>query len=1077
MTHWLDSISAHALADESSAVAALMARTRPLEEKDAAIRARAHALIANQRAAGSANSIEAFLQSYGLSTREGIAMMCLAEALLRIPDSTTADDLIEDTFSSGNWKQHLGQSDSTLVNASTRALMLTGSVLELDKGESVASWFGSLIKRSGEPVIRQALRAGMRFLGGQFVMGETVADAIKNARADESKGYMMSYDILGEGARTDAQALGYVASYLAGIKEIAASSSATDLLTRPGISVKLSALHPRYTITQSDRVMAELLPRLKQILRLGMECNIAVSLDAEEANRLELELEIYKQLLEDPEFAGFEGIGFVLQAYQKRAVHVAEALCALAQQLGRRIPVRLVKGAYWDSEIKHAQMLGLPGYPVFTRKEHTDLSYLACAQILLHHAPQHIYPQFATHNALTVATILALAEEKSLSPHDFEFQRLHGMGESLHDQLVSLSASRTDGGLTPKPPPHAARPSGYASTPQTLRSADGPREGAAPSAAKAPYNVRVYAPVGAHKDLLAYLIRRLLENGANSSFVHLLMDKETAIDDLTISPIIHARAAGGMLNPATPLPQHLYGAGRANPLGLEMGYQSLRTPFLAAAGSHLVLPAAPKDIATSDIEALVTRGQRAFAKWDKTPVATRAAALRKAADLMEEQREKLIALCIAEAHKTYADAIAEIREAVDFCRYYANEAERVFAAQHLPGPTGESNVLTLHGRGVFLCISPWNFPLAIFIGQVVAALVSGNTVIAKPAEQTPRIAAAAVALLHEAGIPTDALILACGAGETVGAALVASPQIAGVCFTGSTAVAKLINRALAAKDGPIVPLIAETGGMNAMIVDSSALLEQACDDIITSAFGSAGQRCSSLRMLFVQEEVAQHLKDLLVGAMDELRLGDPVDLTTDIGPVIDRAAQQTLLAHIGAMKRICRWAHAVGGDNVSDMPRVGSAEPRAAGVSAKREGGASPPSGLAFIPPTVFGLDSPSQLSEEVFGPVLHFFTYRAKDLPKLLQQIPATGYGLTFGLHTRLKSKMDEILEAIPAGNRYVNRSMTGAVVGVQPFGGEGLSGTGPKAGGPHYLLRFVTERTTTINTAAIGGNVELLA
>jgi RHH-type proline utilization regulon transcriptional repressor/proline dehydrogenase/delta 1-pyrroline-5-carboxylate dehydrogenase len=1065
MTHWLDSISTHALADEPKTIATLMERVRPLEEHDATIRTRAHALIANQRAAGSANSIEAFLQSYGLTTREGIAMMCLAEALLRIPDATTADDLIEDTFSNGNWKQHLGQSDSTLVNASTWALMLTGSVLELDKGESVASWFGSLIKRSGEPVIRQALRAGMKFLGGQFVMGETVADAIKNARTHESKGYMMSYDILGEGARTDAQAQGYVESYLAGIKQIAASSSAADLFARPGISIKLSALHPRYTLTQSDRVMAELLPRLKQIIRLGMECNIAVSLDAEEANRLELELEIYKHLLEDPEFAGFEGIGFVLQAYQKRAVYVAEALCALAQQLGRRIPVRLVKGAYWDSEIKHAQMLGLPGYPVFTRKEYTDLSYLACAQILLAHAPQHIYPQFATHNALTVATILELAQQRNLSPHDFEFQRLHGMGESLHDQLIA-------GGLTPPAAPAASRLAmeGYAPPAQASRSADGLR-------AEGAYTVRVYAPVGAHKDLLAYLIRRLLENGANSSFVHLLMDKETAIDDLTISPLTHTRAAGGTPNPATPLPRDIYGPSRPNPLGLDMGYHALRTPFLAGVAQHYTLPATPADVATGDIPALVARAQRAFTGWDKTAVASRAAALRRTADLIEEQREQLIALCIAEAHKTYADSIAEIREAADFCRYYANEAERIFAAQHMPGPTGESNALTLHGRGVFLCISPWNFPLAIFIGQVVAALVSGNSVIAKPAEQTPRIAAAAVALLHKAGIPADALILACGAGETVGATLVAAPEIAGVCFTGSTAVAKLINRTLAGKDGPIVPLIAETGGMNAMIVDSSALLEQACDDIITSAFGSAGQRCSSLRMLFVQEEVAQHLKDLLVGAMDELRVGNPIELTTDIGPVIDRAAQQTLLAHIGAMKRVARWAHAVGGDansnNSLDRLRVAShGEPLAAGGL-----GAMPPSELHFIPPHLFGLDAPSQLTEEIFGPVLHFFTYRAKDLPKLLQQIPATGYGLTFGLHTRLKSKMDEILEAIPAGNRYVNRSMTGAVVGVQPFGGEGLSGTGPKAGGPHYLLRFVTERTTTINTAAIGGNVELLA
>lgn len=1057
--HWLDEISAHALQDEPTAVAALLKAVAPIEARDKAIRARAAGLIANQRARGPGSTVEAFLQSYGLSTREGIAMLCLAEALLRIPDAANADTLIDDTFAQGNWKEHLGKSDSTLVNASAYALLLTGSVLKLDEKESLAGWFGGLIKRSGEPVIRQALRAGMKFLGTQFVMGETVADAIANARTHEKQGYCLSYDILGEGARTDAQAKGYVESYLAGIRQIAAAASETELYARPGISVKLSALHARYTETQRDRVFAELLPRLKAILRVAKECNIAVSLDAEEANRLELELEIYRELLTDPEFAGFEGIGFVLQAYQKRAVHVAQALAKMATELNRRIPVRLVKGAYWDSEIKYAQVMGLPGYPVFTRKEHTDLSYLACAQELLR-APAHIYPQFATHNALTAATIIEMAGDQP-----FEFQRLHGMGESLHDQLVGV-----EGGLTPPSHPTDA-------TPAASRLAQRATHSSSESSRR--HRCRIYAPVGAHKDLLAYLIRRLLENGANSSFVHLLLDAATPIDALTESPIAQSRAHAGAMNPAIPLPADLYGTGRKNSAGIDFGYRALREPFLAGVAPYLNaslratsgsaaiqtnakkdagLPRRPDgrlamtDMDVAQINPAVTRALAAFPTWDKTPVAVRADCLRRAADAMEKQAAELIALCITEAHKTYADAIAEIREAVDFCRYYAALAESQFAPVTLPGPTGESNVLSLHGRGPFLCISPWNFPLAIFVGQVAAALVSGNTVLAKPAEQTPRIAARAVEIFHASGVPVDALILCPGPGETVGAALAAHPAIAGICFTGSTAVAKILQRTLAAKDGPIVPLIAETGGMNAMIVDSSALLEQACDDIITSAFGSAGQRCSGLRMLFVQEDVAQELHDLLVGAMDELRVGDPALISTDIGPVIDLDAHTNLQAHISATTRMARWSHS----SSLHSPLAGSKN--------------------CFVLPTAIGLDDPAILTSETFGPVLHVFRYKAKELPALLARIHATGYGLTFGLHTRLRSVVDAVLENAPMGNRYVNRSMIGAVVGVQPFGGEGLSGTGPKAGGPHYLLRFAAERTTTINTAAIGGNVELL-
>jgi RHH-type proline utilization regulon transcriptional repressor/proline dehydrogenase/delta 1-pyrroline-5-carboxylate dehydrogenase len=1001
-TQLLD-ISRHALEDETAAVAALLAQSTEIERRDASIRRRAHGLIASQRERGHNNTIEAFLQSYGLSTREGIAMLCLAEALLRIPDAPTADALIEDTFTTGNWKQHLGSSDSTLVNASTWALMLTGEVLTLDAGDSLVSWFGGLIKRSGEPVIRQALRSGMKFLGNQFVMGETIRDAMKNAEEEEKKGYTMSYDILGEGARTDKQAQGYIEAYMMAIRQIAEGRKGT-LFEKPGISVKLSALHPRYMATQSDRVFAELLPRVKNILREAMRYDVAVSFDAEEANRLDLSLEIYRDLLTDPEFQGFDGIGWVMQAYQKRAIHVASALVALAREIGRRIPVRLVKGAYWDSEIKQAQVMGLEGYPVFTRKTYTDLSYLVCAQELLR-APENIYPQFATHNALTAATILDLAEANGRDATSFEFQRLHGMGESLHDQLLQH------------------------------------------------HRCRVYAPVGEHKDLLAYLIRRMLENGANTSFVHLLLDRATPIEQLTQSPITQARAFEAKPNPAIPLPADIYGPTRKNSQGFDLGYRFQRDMLQQEIGVALKnYPKAPAKLDAAQMTRALGLAEKAAPGWDKTSVAERAAILRRAADLLEEKRAEFFALAITEGKKNYNDAVAELREAVDFCRYYAEQAERQFTPILLPGPTGERNSLSLHGRGTFLCISPWNFPLAIFLGQVTAALAAGNAVLAKPAEQTPRIAQAAIDVLHEAGVPENVAQLIHGSGRTVGEALVADPRIAGVCFTGSTAVAHTIQRTLATKGGPIVPFIAETGGLNVMIVDSSALLEQAVDDIITSAFGSAGQRCSAARAVLVQQDVAPALRELLTGAMDELCVGAAWDMRTDVPPVIDAHAREGLLAHAGAMKRTARWWHAT--KVADDLMNQDS-----------------------YVPPHVFGLDDLSQLTEEQFGPILHFFTYKAKELPQVIDSIHKTGYGLTFGLHTRLRSTMDTVLGAIHVGNRYVNRSMIGAVVGVQPFGGEGLSGTGPKAGGPHYLLRFAAERTTTINTAAIGGNIELLS
>jgi RHH-type proline utilization regulon transcriptional repressor/proline dehydrogenase/delta 1-pyrroline-5-carboxylate dehydrogenase len=1010
----LDSLSAKALEDEVLAIQNLLARIAPLAALDAGIRACAETLIAKQRALGPGTTIEAFLQTYGLSTKEGIAMLCLAEALLRIPDATTADALIEDTFQSGNWKQHLGEGETTLMQASSWALMLTGGVLKLGQEESVAGWFGGLIKRAGEPVIRQALKAGMGFIGGHFVMGETIPAAIAHAAAAEERGYRISYDILGEGARTNAQAEHYLGAYLLAIGDIARGAPEGELLDRPGISVKLSALHPRYSYLQRDRVMIELLPRLKAIIREAMRHRIAIALDAEEATRLDLHLEIYHQLLCDPGFQNFDGIGFVLQAYQKRAIHAVPLLATMAKNAGRRLPVRLVKGAYWDSEIKTAQMEGLSGYPVFTRKEHTDVSYLACAMEMLASGDM-IYPQFATHNALTVASIMALAHHAGRTPHDFEFQRLHGMGESLHDQLLSV-----EGDLLPFAPAQK-------------------------------YRSRIYAPVGAHKDLLAYLIRRLLENGANSSFVHLLLDQATPITSLTESPAAIILRHATIPNPLIPLPIDLYG-NRKNSRGFNPGYRHEHARLEQTLKPLLTQKIEPPAVTSlCALDAIVASGQSAWKAWDDLGVTLRAEILRRAADGLEQAEMKFLSLLMREGKKTLTDALAELREAVDFCRYYAALAERVFIPQPLPGPTGENNILTLHGRGVFLCISPWNFPLAIFIGQIAAALVSGNSVLAKPAEQTPTIAAEAVHLLHTAGVPGEVLQLVVGEGETVGAALVNHPAISGVCFTGSTTVAKHINRQLASKDGPIVPFIAETGGQNVMIVDSSALLEQACDDIIGSAFGSAGQRCSALRAVFVQEDVAEDLKKLLIGAMDQLRLGNPTDLATDIGPVIDLEAKMKLNAHIAAMKNRAAWWHA------TPLPKDVAGDP-------------------CFVPPHLFALSNLDELTEEHFGPVLHFLTFKAAELDRVIAAIHATGFGLTFGLQTRLRGKMEAILRRVHVGNRYVNRSMIGAVVGVQPFGGEGMSGTGPKAGGPHYLLRFCHERCTSINTAAIGGNVELL-
>jgi RHH-type proline utilization regulon transcriptional repressor/proline dehydrogenase/delta 1-pyrroline-5-carboxylate dehydrogenase len=1003
MDDLLQDISQVALQPETPLVEKLIHDSRAIEQLDEPIRARTKKLITHMRKIGHSNMIEAFLHDYGLSTQEGIAMLCLAEALLRIPDVDTADQLIEDTFSTGDWKDHLGKSESSMVNASTWALMMTGSVLSMGKSDSLSSWFGGLMKRSGEPVIRQALKSSMKMIGGQFVMGESIRQAVTGAKDVEKAGYMMSYDILGEGARSHEQAEAYVQAYMIGIREVAKGKQG-HWSEKPGISIKLSALHPRYQYVHLDIVKSELMPRLTLIIEEAKKYDVAISLDAEEANRLDVELILYHELLKDPRFADFDGIGFVLQAYQKRALNVLDALIAMARETGKRIPVRLVKGAYWDNEIKYAQVMGLNDYPVFTRKCYTDLSYLICAQKMLA-STDVLYAQFASHNALTAATIIELANACDVDKHAYEFQRLHGMGESLHDQLLE----------------------------------DG-------------YRSRIYAPVGAHKDLLAYLIRRMLENGANTSFVHILMDRETSIEELTESPITQSRAAGAMSSGDFDLPIKLYGAHRKNSMGIDLGYRASNVKLRAGIDRCLQQKfTAPENTPITHIEDAVARSKTAFTTWRDVPVARRAECLNKCADKLEDQHDEIIALLMREGKKTIMDAVAELREAADFCRYYAREAEALMEPKWLDGPTGESNMLSLHGRGAWVAISPWNFPLAIFMGQVVAALVTGNTVLAKPAEQTPAIAALAVTLLHESGIPKDVLQLMPGDGETIGSALVAHDDIAGVVFTGSTAVAKLIQRALAAKDGAIVPLIAETGGLNAMIVDSSALLEQAVDDIIMSAFGAAGQRCSALRIVCVQEEIAQSLHNMLTGAMDAIRVGDPSKFETDLGAVIDKEAQENLLAHIEAMKRTARWWHAAPLDD----------------AIAKTD---------SYVAPHVFGLNSIDQLTQEQFGPILHWVTFKAKEHERVIEAIHNTGYGLTFGLHSRVKSHIDHFMEKMHIGNRYVNRNMVGAVVGVQPFGGEGLSGTGPKAGGPFYLHRFTAERATTINTAAIGGNVELL-
>ena len=1019
--------------DETAAVEALLRAA----QLDAPVRARiegtARRLVETARGAGGKGlGLDAFLGEYALSSEEGVVLMCLAEALLRIPDDATRDRLIRDKLSVADWERHLGHSGSILVNASTLGLLLTGRVVRLDReARDPAAMLGRLIARAGEPVIRAAVVQAMRIMGQQFVMGRTIGEALARAGKGTGRLYRHSFDMLGEAALTARDAERYFESYAAAIVAIGTAANGGEPASAPGISVKLSALHPRYVFARRDRVLRELVPLLGELAALARDAGVGMTIDAEEADRLDLSLDVFDAVFREPGFGDWDGFGLAVQAYQRRAPAVLDWLASLATELRRRIPVRLVKGAYWDSEIKRAQEQGLDSYPVFTRKATTDVSYIACVRRLFadHDA---FRPQFATHNAHSIATVLALASAGA----DFEFQRLHGMGETLYDPLVAQDAETR-------------------------------------------VACRVYAPVGSHEDLLPYLVRRLLENGANTSFVNRLADRDAPVEALIADPVAATAALDVKPHPRIPLPRAIL-SGRKAAAGLDLSDPLALAPLAASmdeaaragwqaapivSGKTVARPSRDAtdpadrrriigriaDAAPADIDTALATATAVAGDWDRLGGAARADILERAADLFESETASLMALAVREGGKTIPDALAEVREAVDYCRYYAGLARTQFAAPlPLPGPTGERNELSLHGRGVFACISPWNFPIAIFTGQIAAALAAGNAVIAKPAEQTPLCAAAAVRLLHRAGVPGEVLHLLPGDGA-VGAALVDDARIAGVAFTGSTETAQAINRSLAARSGPIAPLIAETGGQNAMIVDSSALPEQVVRDVIASSFLSAGQRCSALRVLFLQDETAPRIIDMLTGAMAELAIGDPGLLATDIGPVIDNDAHDTLSRHAERMLREGRLLHRC------ELPP-------------DTEHG-------TFFPPTAFEIDRLSLLDREVFGPILHVIRWRAGRLDDVIDAINATGYGLTAGVHSRIDDTARHVQARLRAGNMYINRTMVGAVVGVQPFGGEGLSGTGPKAGGPHYLQRFAVERTLSVNTAAVGGNATLLS
>ena len=1024
-------ITAAYLRDEAEHLEELLDQARLPVSEQAVVQATAVALVQRTRVrAADPAMVEAFMREYDLSSEEGVLLMCVAEALLRIPDQDTANKLIRDKLGDADWDAHVGRSSSVLVNASTWGLMLTGRLVSLagETQRDTAGAFRRLVGRVGEPAIRLAVRQAMRIMGHQFVMGRSIQEALERSHKGENASYRYSFDMLGEGAFTAADAARYLEAYRRAILAIGSGGPYPDVFAAPSISVKLSALHPRYEFAKRARVLDELVPRVVSLAQLAKTQGIGFTIDAEESERLELSLDVIAAAYSDASLDDWQGYGLAVQAYQKRAPFVLDFLIDLARTTGRRMPVRLVKGAYWDSEIKKAQVDGLVGYPVFTRKANTDVSYLACAKKMLA-AGNAIYPMFATHNAQTIAAVHQMAQGR-----DFEFQRLHGMGDHLYAETIGEQ--------------HLGVP------------------------------CRVYAPVGSHEDLLPYLVRRLLENGANSSFVNRITDESLAPAELVADPVAAVTAYQVKPHPHIPQPLAIF-ADRKNSMGVNLANDqelsvladkvnaSIKpwhaTPLIPGSenrGATIAVtnPSDRRELigrwqATdeSQVDQALQNAQYAYPGWDRLPAASRAKILEHAADLMEERMPELIALCVKEAGKSLSASVAEVREAVDFCRYYAQQSRKLFGQpEKLPGPTGESNELQLHGRGVFVCISPWNFPLAIFIGQVAAALAAGNSVIAKPAEQTSLTAFFAVKLLHEAGVPGDVLQLLPGDGATVGAALTRDPRVTGVVFTGSTDTAWAINRALAARRAPLATLIAETGGQNALIADSSALPEQLVKDAMTAAFDSAGQRCSAARILFVQSDIADKVINMLSGAMDEMVVGDPGLLSTDVGPVIDADALGILVAHAGRMDREATLIKAV---TLPESCSHGS-----------------------FFAPRAYELQSLSQLTQEVFGPVLHVIRYEARELDKVLDQINATGYGLTLGIHSRIDATVQHIVRSVRVGNCYVNRNQIGAVVGVQPFGGEGLSGTGPKAGGPHYLLKFASERTLTINTTAAGGNASLL-
>ncbi len=1038
-------VSDHYLVDESAYVSELV-KLLNAEEKDAKrIGDKTAELVREIRTMDTAvDSIDELLQQYSLDTQEGVLLMCLAEALLRIPDKETADALIEDKLGVADWKSHLGQSESWFVNASTWGLLMTGNVIKMDlpKGDGKpATFINRMVNRLGEPVIRRAMYQAMKVMGKQFVLGRDIKEALKRSQPLFDKGYTYSYDMLGEAACTRDDAKGYFDDYARAIRTVGETSRKLKEGTpSPSVSIKLSALHPRYEFGRREQVLEELVASVRELAGIARELNVAITIDAEEVDRLEISLEVFRAVYESDTCRGWGKFGLVVQAYSTRALPTLQYLNRIADLQGDEIPLRLVKGAYWDSEIKESQELGVEGYPVFTRKASTDVSYLVCVRFLLSENTRgRIYPQFATHNAHTISTILDVANAGET--RQFEFQRLHGMGEALYEAALKRAPKGTW--------------------------------------------CRIYAPVGAHKDLLPYLVRRLLENGANSSFVHQLVDPRVPVESLCTHPVATLNQYKTYHNPRIALPPNIYGADRLNSRGINLNINSQYQPLIDEMATHMDTTYDVRPQLAFDVEVNAERRQAvtcpfdrrdtlghvqwtsaeeaskaidaawaAFPRWEQTPVEERATILERFGDLMETHTAELMTLCSREGGKLLTDGIAEIREAVDFCRYYANRARADFAEPtELQGPTGEHNQIMLGGKGVFACISPWNFPVAIFCGQMVAAAVTGNTVVAKPAEQTSLVAHRVVELLREAGMPHDVVQLLPGDGPTVGSVLSSDPRITGVCFTGSTQTAQIINRSLAARENaPLPTLIAETGGLNAMIVDSTALPEQVVNDVVQSAFQSAGQRCSALRVLYVQEDVAERVIGLLKGAMDELKIGDPRDLGTDVGPVIDEEARAGLLKHI------------------EEYRSQGRVIAEAAVDKTITEHG-------TFVAPVALRIDGIDSLESEQFGPVLHIATWKGGEVDKVIDTINGLGYGLTFGVHSRNESFANAVAQKIRVGNVYVNRNIIGAVVGVQPFGGQGFSGTGPKAGGPHYLHRFATEKTRTVNTTALGGNASLLA